>query len=88
MASSASQKPGQLFETTAGSLTSMPSTTRPEQTERHREPMVVVGVETGAPCSRSVGSISSPSGLDGDHRPGLGQLGGEIARGDRSPCSG
>ena len=73
------QKPGQLFDTTSGSATSMPGDDGAEHAERHRQAVVVVGGQRGA-VQPGDGLDAQPVGLDASTRgAGLGQLGGEVA---------
>ena len=76
--SSTSQKAGQLFDTTSGSATSMPSTTSPSR------PNAIARrwswwVSSGAPCSRSVGRIRRPSSSTSTSAPVLREFGREVA---------
>ena len=61
------QYPGQLFDTTSGSATSMPGDDGAEHAERHRQAVVVVGRQRGA-VQRPAGLDAQPVGLDGRRR--------------------
>ena len=85
--SSTSQNAGQLFDTTSGSATSMPSTTRPSR------PNAIASrwswwVSRRAPCSRSVGRMQQPVGPRPARRRRSCAARRRGRRAGRSPCRG